>query len=194
MVMYMILTKDIILEGDPLLRKKASKIKLPLLNEEKKLIKDILIYIILSQDENKAQEFNLKPAVGLAAPQVAISKRMFGMVVSDMDGKDYIYGVINPIILKKSKEMTYLNDGEGCLSVVRDTNHFITPRHKEIEVSFLNYNIQTDKFERIKTTLKGYPAIVFQHEYDHLDGILFIDKMYEKLDIKPVFEIQEKEA
>lgn len=191
---FMITRKDIILEGNELLRKKCKPIKFPVSDTDKELVKNLLHYVILSQDEEKAKFLDLKPAVGLASPQIGVTKRCFAMVVTDLDGEFHMYGVINPKIIKKSEEMTYLNDGEGCLSVERDTFNYLTPRHKEIEVSFYNYNLETEKIEHIKKVLKGYASIVFQHEYDHLDGILYVDKMYEKLDYQPLFDYDDEEV
>jgi peptide deformylase len=108
----------------------------------------------------------------------------------------YLWTVINPEIIGKSVEMVYLPGGEGCLSVERPTTGLVTPRHYAITVRFQTYDFVTKKIKTIKKTLEGYPAIVFQHEYDHLDGVLYTDKMYniEDLeDVYPLFEYEEDE-
>ena len=71
--------------------------------------------------------------------------------------------------------MIYLPGGEGCLSVDRETCG-ITPRHQKITVEAHLYNLQTGSVEFKKFELTDYIAIVFQHEYDHLNGILFVDR------------------
>jgi peptide deformylase len=73
--------------------------------------------------------------------------------------------------------MTYLPGGEGCLSVTRPTDGLVTPRHLKIIAKCSLLDMGTLKIKTVKLTLFGYPAIVFQHEYDHLDGILFVDKL-----------------
>lgn len=185
----MLTMKNIIREGNPLLKKKCEPIKWPISEEDKNTLRDMLIFVINSQNEEMAKKHNLRPAVGLAAPQIGVTKRMFAMVCNDLDtGKLYMLPIINPEIIMKSKAMTYLPGGEGCLSVDRPTDGKITPRHKEIMIQGIVYDSKNDSFRNEKMKLSGFPAIVFQHEFDHLNGILYVDKMYESLDCKPLFE------
>ncbi len=101
------------------------------------------------------------------------------MLVNDFDGKLYKFAVANPEIVEESKEKVYLPDGEGCLSVPRETEG-IVPRAKNIKVKAILYD--TDKKTARKVTMKldDYIAIVFQHEFDHLDGILFVDRLVDE--------------
>lgn len=187
----MILMKDIIIEGNPILNKKAELVKLPLTKEDKKTLLDLLGYVINSQNEETKEKLNLRAAVGLAAPQIGVSKRMFAIVTTDLDEKTYILPLINPEITKKSKEMVYLPGGEGCISVTRETLGMITPRHKKIQIKALKYNFEKDSLEKICLNLENYISIVFQHEYDHLDGILYTEKMYKKIpNCEPLFDIE----
>ena len=101
--------------------------------------------------------------VGLAGPQVGISKRFFVM-----DAGDKVRKVINPEILKFGNALIEME--EGCLSV--PGIHKSVRRPRRITVRYMN-----DAGEKIEEELKDYPARVFQHEYDHLDGILFVDKI-----------------
>ncbi len=186
--------KDIVIEGNPLLNQKCEKVDIPFKDEDKKVLLDLLGYVINSQNEETQKKFNLRPAVGLAAPQIGVLKRMFAIVTNDFDDKTYILPLVNPIITKRSKEMVYLPLGEGCISVTRDTNNMITPRHKTIEIKALKYNIEKNKLEPIKMTLSNYISIVFQHEYDHLDGILYTQKMYDNIpNCTPLYDINENE-
>ena len=123
---------------------------------------------------------------------------MFAINATDfLDEKQtkYAFCFINPIITSKSKEMVYLPGGEGCLSVDRDTTGLVTPRHLKISIKSTILDFNTNKLKNVKMTLVGYPAIVFQHEYDHLDGILYTDKMYslDEIDCEPLFEVEEDE-
>ena len=73
----MILMKNIIREGNQILRNPSSDVKLPLSNEDKSTIMEMVGYLFNSQDDEKAKEFGLRPGVGLAAPQIGINKKMF---------------------------------------------------------------------------------------------------------------------
>lgn len=185
----MILMKDIIREGHPTLTKKASEVTLPLSKEDLKTLVSLHEYVVNSQDDDLIQKYKLRPAVGIAAPQINISKRMFAVHVQDLDGNLYSLAVINPKITSKSFETTYLPGGEGCLSVDRATQG-LTPRSAKITFEAHHLDLQTHKIIPITMDLDGYAAIVFQHEYDHLDGIMFTTKLYPKIPhAKPLFTV-----
>jgi len=100
--------------------------------------------------------------VGLAMPQVGINERAFIM----MNGKKLIT-CVNPVITKKSHSVVMIE--EGCLSV--PGYGVKIPRSQSIEVRYFDEN---RKFRR--ETLAGLEAIIFQHELDHLNGVLIIDQ------------------
>ena len=188
----MILMKDIIREGNELLRNESTDIAIPVSDEDKRQLLELLGYVINSQDDEKAQKFGLRPGVGLAAPQVGINKKMFAIFTQDLNGKTWLLPVINPKITKTSKDMIYLPTGEGCLSVDRDTEG-ITPRFKKITANAYVLNLQKNVFEYRKLELSDYIAIVFQHEYDHVVGTLYVDKLLtveeaKKRGMKPLWE------
>lgn len=188
----MYLEKDIIKEGNPILRQKCTDVKFPMSKSDFECGMGLFEYVMISAIDELVKEYNIRPGVGIAAPQVGLCKRMFAINCTDFldeNEKKYSYLFINPIILAKSKDMTYLPGGEGCLSVDRATNGLVTPRHYAIKIKATTYDINTKKFKTVTMSLEGYPAIVFQHEYDHLDGILFVDKMYKEseLNIPPLF-------
>lgn len=191
----MILMKDIIREGNELLRKKSTNVEKPVNEINKKILIEMIGYLINSQNDEKAKELGLRPGVGLAAPQIGINKKMFAIFTSDLEGNMWLLPVINPNIIKRSKEMIFLPGGEGCLSVDRET-FGVTPRYKKITVEGDFYDLRTDKFEHKKIDLEGYIAIVFQHEYDHLLGVLYCDNIIAedeaiKKGYKPLWEIDE---
>ena len=157
-------------------------------------LKKMYQFILNSQDEKMATTYKLRGAVGIAAPQINVSKRMFAMHMEDLDGTLYSLALINPEITFKSFETTYLPSGEGCLSVDRETNG-LTPRSKKISFKALKLDMPSGKLIPISMDLDGYASIVFQHEYDHLDGIMFTSKLYPKLPYaKPLFEIESEES
>jgi peptide deformylase len=102
--------------------------------------------------------------VGLAAPQVNVSKRLFVMKPSFFTKAQ---AVINPTIDYNSAAGTK-NSSEGCLSIPGKT--FKVKRYKDINVTYFNRH-----GEYQAENLTGFKAIVFQHEYDHLNGILISD-------------------
>ncbi|SER97683.1 peptide deformylase [Gracilibacillus ureilyticus] len=167
----MITMKDIVREGDPVLRQVAKEVELPPSNEEKETLKEMLTFLKNSQDEEIAQKYGLRAGVGLAAPQIGISKRMIAVHFQDFDEKQYTYGLFNPKIVSHSVAKTYLSGGEGCLSVDREVPGYI-PRYNKITVKA--YDLENNE---IKLKLKGYAAIVFQHEIDHLNGVMFYDHL-----------------
>lgn len=91
----MLTMKDIIREGDPILREVAKEVELPASEEDKNTLREMLEYLKNSQDPEIAEKQQLRPGVGLAAPQIGISKRMFAIHVIDENDKLYSYGLIN---------------------------------------------------------------------------------------------------
>ena len=170
----MILMNDIIREGNELLRVKSVDVEIPVKEEDINLLKQMLEYVHNSVDEEIGPKYNLRPSVGLAAPQIGINKKIIAISAYDEKGRLYDFPLINPKILSYSDELTYLKTGEGCLSVDRDVEGLVHRRKKiKFKALVLEDNLLVEKV----ITLKGYLAVVFQHEYDHLHGILFPDRI-----------------
>ncbi len=167
----MIRNKDIINEYDKRIRKISTEVTFPLEDKYKKFIKDAIEMLTLSQIEEKAEKYNLRPGMGLSAIQVGITKRIFVIVYEYEEGKFENYVCINPKITKQSEEMIYVDGGEGCLSINREIQG-IVPRCARISVEFYDED-GNKKSMRLREEL----AIVFQHELDHLNGILFYDRI-----------------
>lgn len=164
----MLTMEDVVRDGHPALRAKAEDVALPPSKEDFELLKKMRQFIINSQDEEIAEKYGLRAGVGIAAPQLGVTKKMFAAYF-EYDDKLYDYMLINPKIISHSVEQAYLPGGEGCLSVDEVYEGYVV-RHKRITVKAFN-----EKGEPVKLRLKGYPAIVFQHEIDHLNGIMFFD-------------------
>lgn len=167
----MLTMKDIVREGHPVLREIAKEVTLPASEEEKKTLESMLEFVINSQDPVIAEKYGLRSGIGLAAPQIGVSKRMIAVHVTDTNDELISCGLFNPKIISHSIETTHLENGEGCLSVDRDIDGIVT-RYARITVSGT-----TLEGEEIKWRLRGLPAIVFQHEIDHLNGIMFYDRI-----------------
>ncbi len=170
----MILMKDIIKEGNPILRGKNLDVELPLQESDEKAIKSMIEYLINSQNDELAEKYHLRPGVGLAAPQIGLNKKMLVILANDEDGNMHFYPMINPKLLSYSEEKTYLESGEGCLSVDRKVDGYI---HRAKRITVDTYLYDNGKLLHVKLRLKNYIAVVFQHEYDHLNGVLFVDRI-----------------
>ncbi|MBO8155415.1 MAG: peptide deformylase [Bacillaceae bacterium] len=165
----MITMDDIVREGHPVLRQVAEEVSLPPSKEDIETLKEMLQFLKNSQDEEVAEKYNLRPGVGLAAPQIGLPKRMIAVHFTDFNEKEYSMGLFNPKIMSHSVEKTYLSTGEGCLSVDREVPGYV-PRYARITVKGTDLD-----GNEVKLRLKGFAAIVFQHEIDHLNGIMFYD-------------------
>lgn len=171
----MITMKDVIRDYHPTLRKKAEKIEFPLNDEIKKLAKDMMEFLKNSQDPETAEKYKLRPGVGIAAPQLDISIQMFAAHIPAEEDEDPVSLImINPRIISHSVKQTALSEGEGCLSI-DEVYEGLVPRSKRITVEY--YDLDGNKY---KERFKNYPAIVIQHEIDHLNGILFYDHINEE--------------
>ena len=178
----MILMKDIIREGNPLLNEKSVDVELPFSKEDEDILNDMIEYIDNSIDEEIAEKYDLRPAVGIAAPQIGILKKMIVIYLTDEEGNEHFYAMVNPKIISYSEEKIYLPGGEGCLSVDRDVKGLIH-RARRITVDTYLYNPEDGTLSKEVLRLKNYPALVFQHEYDHLIGILFPQRINQKYPI-----------
>ncbi len=176
----MLINNDtIVKDDDPIIRQKSVPVSLPLSQEDEQLLRDMLKYVEDSTDEEIAERENLRPAVGISAIQLGIPKQLTAIVVNDIDADgnevSYKFMLANPKIVSSSVQQAYLKGGEGCLSVVKEHEGFV-PRSARITVEA--FDLLTNK--NIKLRLRGYLAIVFQHELDHFSGTLFYDKINKK--------------
>ncbi|MCK7488179.1 MAG: peptide deformylase [Bacillus subtilis] len=183
----MLTMKDVIQEGHPVLRQRAQEVALPLSTTDLTTLRELMEYVENSQDVDKVAAGDFRSAVGIAAPQIGISKKMFVMKAEDETSETlHQYAVVNPKIIAFSEELTYLPGGEGCLSVEEEKNGLV-PRSKRIKAKAQLVDLATGETKEVLFKLQGYVGIVFQHEYDHLLGVLFVDKVKESLPgIKPI--------
>ncbi|VGV01554.1 peptide deformylase [Streptococcus pyogenes] len=188
---HLITMDDIIREGNPTLRAVAKEVSLPLCDEDILLGEKMMQFLKHSQDPVIAEKLGLRAGVGLAAPQIDVSKRIIAVLVPNLPDKEgnppkeaYSWQEIlyNPKIVSHSVQDAALSDGEGCLSVDRVVEGYVV-RHARVTVDYYDKEGQQ---HRIK--LKGYNAIVVQHEIDHINGVLF----YDRINAKNPFETKEE--
>ncbi|HKM29692.1 MAG TPA: peptide deformylase [Bacilli bacterium] len=170
----MLLYPDIIKDGNPDLRRKSLLVNLPMADEDVKILALMNDYLWNGYNEDFVEKYKIRPGVGLAAPQIDVLKQMFCILAYDEEGELHNYCVVNPKIISHSEQLTFLESGEGCLSVEKDFKGLIH-RPKKIKASVSLYDFENQELVPTILKLEGYLAIVFQHEYDHLKGKLFYD-------------------
>ena len=165
---------SIIQLGNPILRQKAEFVENIHSESIQKLIDDLLVTV---KDAN---------GVGIAAPQVAENYRIF--IVASRPNLRYPHAplmeptaMINPRIVAHSDEV--VKDWEGCLSIPGIRG--LVPRYRQIEVEY------TDRYGKLqKQEYINFIARIFQHEYDHFEGLVFLDRVESTADIVTEQEYQ----
>lgn len=161
----------IIKDSNPIMRKRSEPVSLPLSKEDRELLDSMLLYLKRSQDDEYAQKHNIRSGVGLAAIQVGVLKRMFVVYINTGE-EEIAYQLVNPKIIESSLKQCALESGEGCLSVDKEYQGL---SHRAYRIKMAAYNALTD--EDIVIDAKGYLSIVLQHEFDHLNGMFFYDRI-----------------
>lgn len=171
---------DIIREGHPTLRLQAQEVELPLSDQDIILGEKMMQFLKHSQDPVMAEKMKLRGGVGLAAPQLDVSRRIIAVLVPNAEDEEgnppkeaYALQEImyNPKIVAHSVQETAIEGGEGCLSVDREVPGYVV-RHARVTVEYTDKNNQKQKIK-----LRGFNAIVVQHEIDHINGIMFYDRI-----------------
>lgn len=154
-----------------ILRTISKDVTFPISKEDKNLIDHIIKHLTYSQIEKYEKQYDLRPGMGLAFPQLGLLKRIIVIVDEYKPGKFDNYVVINPKIVSNSTEIIAADAGEGCLSVNRDVDGHV-PRYARVTVE--GYDIDGNQ---IKVRAREELSIAFQHEIDHLNGVLFYDRI-----------------
>lgn len=145
--------RNVVTEGDDILRKHCKEVK-----EITPHLKETMHDMFETMTESMG--------VGIAGPQVGVMRRIF-VAQPDPDDMDRVYYMINPVMLEMSEEKEW--GVEGCLSVPDMIGDVERPVRIKMEATDLEGERKIYEFE-------GFDARVMQHEYDHLDGILYTDK------------------
>lgn len=168
----MVMKLKILKDSNPIMRKVSQPVELPLSNDDKNLLDEMLLYLKNSQNEEYAKKHNIRAGVGLAGIQVGVLKRMFVVYYKTDDEHEVAYQLVNPKIIETSIKKCALESGEGCLSVNEEHQGL---SHRHFKITLKAFDALTNK--DIEITARGFDAIVLQHEYDHLDGIFFYDRI-----------------
>jgi len=169
--------KSVVQVGNPIIRKKSKEVGSVSSPKVKKIIKDL------------TDSMRHSSLVGMAAPQIGYNLRIFVTEIKptkfrtakDLDGLRIF---INPKLSNFSKKK--VSGYEGCGSVAESGIFAKVPRPAEVTISATN-----KKGKKTKLAAKGLLARVIQHEYDHLDGIIFLDKV---VDTKSIMSASEYRA
>lgn len=149
--------------GDKMLRTKAKAVSM----------RDLKTLKFQNFIDDLIKTCDLSSGVGIAAPQVNHGIRLFILWSRTTKKRKGIpvlgpIAIINPKIISSSKKM--VKGYEGCLSIPGIRG--IVPRHDSVDVEFI-----TRDGEKLQMTLEKFPARIFQHEFDHLNGIVFLDRV-----------------
>ena len=150
---------EIVKYPDPVLRKKAAEVKLPLSQEDKELLDELY----------RTMKNSKVPAVGLSAPQLGVSKRMIAICLARQGKVLFNCKMVNPKIISLTTKVYYVPGGEGCFS--EPDVHVMVPRKKRIML--VGYD--AIRKQNMQYVLEDYLAAVAQHEVDHLEGKLLHD-------------------
>ncbi len=162
--------------GNPILRQPAQEVENIQNGKIQQLIDDLMLTVT---DAN---------GVGIASPQVGESYRLF--IMASRPNARYPHApemeptaIINPKIIAHSREV--VKGWEGCLSVPGIRG--LVPRYKTIEVEYFDRNgqLQTQQFT-------DFISRIFQHEIDHLNGVVFVDRLESTLDMVTEQEYQKR--
>ncbi len=154
---------EIIQVGNPIIRKKGEKISFPISETNKQIIKDL-------KQAMKEQGV----LVGMSAPQIGQLKNIF--IVStkptkfrpNLPRKEWIF--INPKIIRYSRKKVKWYDGCGSVAEANIFGEVVRSQNIDIEYFTIDGKKKKERFE-------DFVAVIIQHEYDHLQGIIFLDRM-----------------
>ncbi|WP_391591753.1 Peptide deformylase [[Mycoplasma] cavipharyngis] len=173
----------LIIDPHPNLRKICNEVTLPLSQEHQILVDKMVSFIDASYYE-MADQYQIKKGIAIAAPQLNTLVRIiyihFNEPIKKLENGEieyleHKYLLANPKIVSESVMWSYLESGEGCLSIDQVYQGYVY-RKKKIVVEA--YNLLQAKKEQY--CMDGILSICFQHELDHLNGILYYDRINQK--------------
>jgi peptide deformylase len=155
---------QILSENHPLLHQKSLAVPIPLLEADQRLMNELRDFISFTPMGNRN-------CCGIAAPQLGIPKRIIAINLQDESGHWHCFALANPEIIYRSPRLSHYPGGEGCLSV-ESRHHGLVFRPETVTIRGYTSNGRL-----VQGQFSGKMAMVLQHEIDHLDGILFTQRM-----------------
>lgn len=125
--------------------------------------------------EHKDKQFQINSGIAVAANQMGLCDQII-YVHFNQDGLEHKYLIANPKIIAESMQKCVISQGEGCLSVPCDQKGYVKRANKIIVKAFDLLN----EFKPIQITAEGILAVCLQHEIDHLQGMLYYDRIDSK--------------
>lgn len=172
----------IVKDNKPSLRQRCEPVSLPMDEETKTTLFDMLDYLKKSQDDTFLKlHHEVRSGVGLAAPQIGLNKQMVAIYYVDENNIEHQYCLVNPIIISESLKQCYIESGEGCLSVDKEHRGYV---YRSYKITVRAFDLLVNK--NVEYIFTGFGAIVAQHEIDHLKGVLF----YDHIDKKNPFKVK----
>ncbi len=160
-------------DDDPRIRTVSEELDINNLSEDDFENISKLVSYIDACYENQAKKFDIEEGVAITGVQIGFLKRVCYVHFYDEETKKEIkYLVANPKVKEASYKVAFIRGGEGCLSVPQK-HKGIVPRSFEITFDYFDLFTNQHKTE----VVSGYPAIVLQHEFDHMDGRLYYDRI-----------------
>lgn len=159
----------ILTDDHPKLHQKSALVD-ELTDNDWEIINKMICYIDACYN-NEHKKYKIRPGIAIAAPQMGLNKQVIYVHFNEND-VEYRYLLVNPKIISFSNMYSFVEDGEGCLSVPKDVQCNI-PRNYKIVVEA--FDLLTGQVIRI--TAKDLLSVCLQHEIDHLHGILYIDRV-----------------
>ncbi len=163
-------------DGDICLRTVSEPVT-KLTQSDTEIIKKMVKYVNTCYS-GESDKYQLKAGIAIAAPQLGLNKRIIYIRFNERN-IEHKYLLINPKIIAKSNYSSFVENGEGCLSVKKDVKANIERNYKIIVEGY-----DLIKNKTIEVAANELLSICFQHEIDHLDGILYIDRVSKK---KPLY-------
>jgi peptide deformylase len=157
-------------DTDQNLRSATVDLVFPVSQKEKELIDRMVSYIDACYHK-KSKEYDIRAGIALAGPQVGLFKKVIYLHF-DENKSEYKYLIANPKIIAESMVYAFVGDGEGCLSVDQEHEGIVKRRNKIIVKAYDLIN-----HKEITINAEGILAICLQHEIDHLNGILYYDRI-----------------
>ena len=165
--------KWIVNDSSPIIRTKSTDLDIK--NITQKDLEEIskLISYTDASFNGQAQKYNIQAGIAITGVQIGYLKRVCYIHFMDTNGEtEHQYLLINPKIIENSYQKSYLDGGEGCLSVP-DARNGIVPRFSWIKIEY--YDLESNSYKTLKAD--GILAICIQHEMDHMDGKLYYDRI-----------------